>query len=197
MAAPTMPVPSAIDVPRPLDAVGHAESLEQSPVKLGCEEFQDVLVVRVPGFEAANDECVHCDRAGPSHLQNRLQILVLVLFPLPGFFEGVLSVLKWNCDVYDEYLGPLPDHQIWSLSPVSWRGSRDRLILEQEFASSLWVPYGRLDPPENVIVPLRHVCHCPVAVVEDVAEALEFPVASTASLVFHPLFNADGKEVGG
>jgi len=33
-----------INAPRPLDAVGHAESLEQSPVKLGYEEFQHVLV---------------------------------------------------------------------------------------------------------------------------------------------------------
>jgi len=50
-----------INVPRPLDAVGHVESLEQSPVKLGCDEFQDVLVVRVPGFEASDDEGIHSD----------------------------------------------------------------------------------------------------------------------------------------
>jgi len=78
---------------------------------------------------------------------------------------------------------------------VSWRGSRDRLILKQEFASSPWVPHGRLDPPDDVIVPLSHVSHCPVAVVGDVGEALKFPVASTASLIFHPWFTADRKEV--
>jgi len=32
-------------------------------------------------------------------------------------------------------------------------------------------------------------------VVEDMGKALKFPIASAASLVFHPRFTADGKEV--
>jgi len=72
-----------VDILRPLDTVGDTQSLEQCPVKFGGKELQYVLIVRVPGSKASDDECVHCDRAGPSSLQHRFQILVLLLLPLP------------------------------------------------------------------------------------------------------------------
>jgi len=78
---------------------------------------------------------------------------------------------------------------------VSWWGSRDRLVLIQEFAFSPWVLHGLVDPPDNVIMSLRHACSSPVTVVEDVGEALEFPITSTASPVLHPRFTVDWEEV--
>jgi len=97
-----------------------------------------------------------------------------------------------------------PRHKPWFLyllpSLVSHacelvRGPRDRLILEQQFTSSPRVPNSRLDSSNNVVVRLCHVRFCTVAVVEDVGEALKFPIASTAFLVFHLRFTADREEV--
>jgi len=92
-------------------------------------------------------------------------------------------------------LGPFPDYQVRSVVPVGWWSSQDRLVFIHQFASSPWVLHGRFDPPGNVIMPLRHVCFYPVAVVEDVGEARKFPIAFTASLVFHPRFTVDWEEV--
>jgi len=144
------------NVSRPFDAVGPAHFLVKGPVKVRCKQLENALVVRVPGSETSDDECVHGDNPDWSSPQHSLHVLLLLELPGP---QSGYSIFKRYSDVYYIRVGVLLENQVWSLSFSC-------SIFQGWFDSNTvaHIQFLTLDRcfnlPEVVVMSLGDVCHC-------------------------------------